>query len=95
MVKATNSKKTFGRRMHEFLINVCLLAISLCLIMLFMIMCNKYSASQYEVDIAKDNKSISNYKLLTEKYKSESALIHKQAEEAHLKAFLHCYGGEE
>ena len=83
-----------GGRIKTFLINTGLVVVLMCLVMCFLILCNKYEQTHNTAQLTYNEMKASEYKALTEQYKSETARLNYEIAEARLNAFLKKYGGE-
>ena len=62
--------------------------------MSLMILCDKYSQNHHKASMAYNDMKASEYRMMTEQYKSETARLNLELTEAKIKAFVKAYGGQ-
>ncbi|MBO7518630.1 MAG: hypothetical protein J6T31_05920 [Methanobrevibacter sp.] len=80
-------------KLKEVLINTALLCLVLCILMCFLVLCNKYNETHYYAARAYNEMKASEYKMRAAQYQMETAKLRLDVEEARLQAFLNAYGG--
>ena len=80
-------------KIRNILINILIISAIMCFVMLFMILLEVYGKKQYEGSITYTEAKASEYRMLTEQYKMETAKRRNEFEEAKLRAYLNLYGG--
>lgn len=81
-----------GGKLKSFLINLILVVFLMCLVMGFFILCNNYEITHNKLEVARNDRKASEYRMLTEQYRSENARLNYEMSEAKLQAFLKIYG---
>jgi len=79
-------------KLRNILINLVLTVVFMSLIMLFMILCNKYNETHFYASRAYNEMKASEYKMLTAQYQMQTAKLKLDVEEARLQVFLSAYG---
>ena len=80
-------------KFRNILINTLFLVLIMCAVMLFMILLEVSKKEQHSESIQYTEAKASEYRMLTEQYKMETAKRRDEFEEARLRAFLNLYGG--
>ena len=82
-------------KIRQWLINVAIGMAVACLFMLLLIICNNYSASHHKAQAASNDVKASEYRMYTEQLRMQTAKVHLEMEEAHLKAYIDYYSRKE
>ena len=81
-----------GGKLRSFLVNLILTVSLMCLVMVFFILCNNYEITHNKAEATRNDLKASEYRMLTEQYKSENARLNLDLSEAKLQAFLKAFG---
>lgn len=80
-----------ARKFRTWTVNLILITGALCLVMLFLILCNKYETTHNNAKLAEYDMEAARYRAQTESVKMQTAQIHLDAENARLKAFIKAF----
>lgn len=81
-----------GGKIRTVLLNVLLVTSVMCMVMVFLILCDKYEANHNKAQATYYEMRASEYKMLTAQYQMQTAKLRLDVEEARLKLFLENYG---
>ena len=82
-------------KFRETIINCILSFLCLCLLMVFMLLCNKYSKTHHQASTAYQDMKAAEYRAQTEQLKMQTAKVKLETEEIRLRAFIRAYSNAE